>query len=142
MTVQQKVAWFNLAVLAAAAVTYVALVPALGAQPALGSFGICGLWGLGFLFYRRRANQVLLDERDRLVSLRAQIAGLWIFWELFVAACMITWAALRFWRNQNTVSVDVLPLLVGGGMVVFTLSHSVAILIQYGRSEGHESREA
>jgi hypothetical protein len=44
-TLQQKVAWFNLAVFAAAVLAYVALVPVLGAVPALGAFGICGLWG-------------------------------------------------------------------------------------------------
>ena len=136
MNVQQKVAWFNLAVFGAAVVAYVVLIPFLGPLPALGAFGICGLWGLSPFFYRRRKSEVLVDERDRLVNLRAQLAGLWIFWECFVAACMITWGVLRYWKQQYTVTVEVLPAMVFGALIVFCLIHSIAVLVQYGRSRG------
>ena len=139
MNVQQKVAWYNLGVLAAAVVIYGILVPFLGAVPALGAFGICGLWGLGILFYRRGRGEVLVDERDRLVSLRAQVAGLWVFWECFIAACMITWAVLRYGKGQHTVPVEILPAMVFGAMIVFLLTHSIAVLAQYGRSRGDAS---
>ena len=137
LTVQQKVAWYNLAVFGVTVAAYGALVPVLGAIAALGAVGICGLWGLTPLFYRRRKGEVVMDERDQLVNLRAQIAGLWIFWECFVAACMITWGVLRYWKGQNTVSVDVLPCMVFGGMIVFQVSHSIATLVQYRRSGSH-----
>jgi hypothetical protein len=138
MTVQQKVAWFNLAVLAASVAAYLVLLPFLGPGPALGAFGICGLWGLTVLFYRRRKGEVLIDERDALISARAQLAGLWIFWECWIAACMITWGVLRYLKHQETVAVDILPQMVGGGMIVFVLVHSVATLLQYARRRGHE----
>jgi hypothetical protein len=141
MNVQQKVAWFNLTVFAAAAATYVALVLLWGPLPAFAAFGIFGLWGLTpFFYYLRRKGKVLVDERDQLVNLRAVLASYSIFWLCFVAACMITWSVLRYYKYQNTVSVDVLPLLVGGGMIVFMVSHSVAVLIQYGRSRERENK--
>jgi hypothetical protein len=81
-----------------------------------------------------------VDERDQFVGLRAVLAGYSIFWVCFVAACMTTWGVLRYCKYQDTVSVDVLPLLVGGGMIVFMVSQSVAILIQYGRSREREDK--
>jgi len=83
---------------------------------------------------------VLVDERDQLVNLRAVLAGYSVFWICFVAACMITWGVFRYGKYQETVSVDVLPMLVGGGMIVLFVSRSVAILVQYGWSSGRESK--
>lgn len=138
MTLQQKVAWFNLAVLAAAVLAYVALVPVLGAVPALGAFGICGLWGLSVLFYRRREGQVVTDEREQLIVLRSQLAGLWTLWEALVAMCMITWAVVRYRYDRSVVPVDVLPALVLGGMIVYQVTQSIAVVIQHRRSSGRE----
>ena len=138
MNVQQKVAWFNLAVFAAAVVAYGAFVLLWGPLPALGAFGIFGLWGLTPFFYLRRKSEVLVDERDQIVNLRAALTGFSIFWLCFVAACMIPWGVLRLYRNQDTVPVDVLPCLVGGGMMVLYVSQSVATLVQYGRGRRRE----
>ena len=140
MNMQQKVACFNLAVFATAAAAYGALVLLWGPLPAFAAFGIFGLWGLTPFFYLRRKGKVLVDERDQLVILRAVLAGYSIFWVCFVSACMITWGVIRYYKYQDTVSVDVLPLLVGGGMIVFMVSHSVAVLIQYGRSRDRENK--
>ncbi len=134
MVVQQKVAWFNLAVLGAAVLTYVVLLPLIGASRALGAFGICGLWGFGAFFHFCRREGVLMDERDEFILRKANLAGLWTFWELFVAASMITWGVIRYVKHQETVSVDVLPILVLGGWIAFMFTQSIATLIQYGRS--------
>ncbi len=139
MNIHQKVARFNIAVFFAALALYSVLVPLIGAIPALGAYGVLGLWGLGFFYYRRPKRGVLIDERDQLISIRAQVAGLYIFWEFFVAACMITWVVLRYFYHSDTVSVEVLPLMVVGGMAVFILSYSIAILFQYRTGRSHES---
>jgi hypothetical protein len=140
MLIQQRVARFNLMVVAAAAVLYGALVPVLGAGPALGAFGVCGLMGLGVLFYRRGRNgsKVVLDERDQLVAVRAQILGLWVMWEFLVFGCMATWAVKRYYKHEPTISVDVLPLLLMASFVVLIVSQSIATLVQYGRSHADE----
>ena len=134
MVVQQKVAWFNLAVISASVFTCIVLIPLIGMPAALGAFGICGLCGFSVVFYRRSRNGVLIDERDQFILRKANAAGLWIFWELFVAACMITWGIIRYLKHQETISVDVLPMLVLGGWVAFIFTQSIATLIQYGRS--------
>ena len=138
MNAQQKVAWFNLAVFTAAVAAYGVLVPIMGPSPALGAFGILGMWGLTPFFFRRRNAEVLVDERDEFVNLRGFVVGAVVFWLCFVAVCMTTWGVIRYWKHQETVSVDILPVLVGGGMIVLMLSHSVAMLIQYQGSRGRE----
>ncbi len=139
MNVQQKVAWYNLGVFAVAALAYLALVPLLGFLHALAAYGLLGLWGLSPLFFRRSKGGVLIDERDQLVGMRAQLAGLWIFWLCFVAACIIPWAVLHYHSHRETVTIDVLPWMAGGAMVVFTVTHSIAVLLQYRMGRAHES---
>jgi hypothetical protein len=139
MVVQQKVAWFNLAVIGTAIAAFIILIPLAGGFRALGAFGICGLSGLGIFFNRRRNNEVLMDERDKYISTKANLIGLWTFWELFVAACMITWGVLRYLWHQETVSIDVLPIFVLGGWLALMLTQSIATLIQYGRSRNNEA---
>jgi len=138
MTRQQKMAWYNLAVFGVAVLAYLGLWPVLGPVPALGAVGVCGLWGLSPLFFRKPRGAVVVDERDQLISLRAQVAGLWIFWECFVAAVMLTWGISR-WYDCQTISIDALPWLVFGGMIIYVVTHSIAVLAQYGRSGDHES---
>jgi hypothetical protein len=142
----QKLAWFNLAVFAAVVVLYSAAVPllawyfhkslAVAAVPALGLFGICGLWGFGsyFLYDRRCRSRVKLDEREALIQQRAAMIGMALFWEVFVFSCMGVWAVLSYVRHQTTLPVGFLPGLVFAGMIIFTVTQSIAILVQFKRS--------
>jgi hypothetical protein len=147
----QKLAWFNLVVFAAVVVLYAAAVPLLAwhfhkslaaaAVPAMGAFGICGLWGLGsyFLYDRRRHAPVKLDERESLIKQRAAMIGMLLFWEVFVFSCMGVWAVLSYVRHQTTLPVGFLPGMVIAGMVVFTVTQSIAILVQYKRSANDDA---
>lgn len=150
----QKMAWFNLIVFASAVALYAIGVPLLAwsfhqtlaaaSLPALGMFGICGLWGFGsyFVIYdRRRRAKVKLDEREELINQRAAMIGMVMFWEVFVLLCMGVWATLRYFRDQDTVPVDFLPGLVFVGMIVFTVTQSLAILLQYKRSSSDDAIE-
>jgi len=141
MSPQQRAAWFKLIVALAVVVLYAALVPFVGPKHALVAFAICGLWGLEPFFFRKGPDgkRPILDERDHLISIRAQVAGLWIFWEFLLAACMIIWATLRYYYHRQTISVDLLPQLFLGSVVIFQIAYSLAILIQYGRSTPNEN---
>jgi uncharacterized membrane protein len=142
----QKMAWFNLIVFAAIIALYVVAVPLLAwwfhrtllavAQPALGLFGFCGLWGFGsrFLYDRKRRAKVQLDEREQLINERAAAVGLAAFWLVFLALCMGVWAVLTYVRHQTTLPVGFLPFLVIAGLAVNTVFQSLAILAEYQRS--------
>ena len=142
----QKLAWFNLIVFAIAVALYLMAVPffewrfhmtlAHAALPSLGVVGVCGLWGLGSYFlkdHQRRA-RVNLDEREALIYQRAGMIGVVLFWEVFVVLCMGVWAYLSYVRHQATIPVGFLPFLVMLVSIVFWVTQSIAILVQYKRS--------
>ncbi len=134
MTAQQRNAWYNLLVFAVAVAAYLVLVPLIGFSRAWGAFGLCGLWGFGVLFYKRKRGRLVQDERDEQIGRRSLLFAYSVFWLYFVGACMIPWGLL-FFRGEESISVHVLPHLVFGGMIVVVLAQSVAILIQYGRTK-------
>jgi uncharacterized membrane protein len=123
-------AWFTLAVIGLALATFGVLIPVLGAWRAAGAFGLLGLLGVTPLFTLRRRGDtaVVADERDRLIHSRATLIAFAVFWVAFVGACMIPWAV---YRKDGSVPVDLLPLIVLAGWVVFSLTQSAAMLVQY-----------
>jgi hypothetical protein len=147
----QRLAWFNLIVFAIAVALYLIAVPFFewrfhmtltrAALPSLGVFGVCGLWGLGnyFLYDRRRSAKVKLDERETLICQRAGTIGVVLFWEVFVLLCIGVWAYLSYVRHQATVPVGFLPFLVMLGFVVYMVTQSIAILVQYKRSASDDT---
>ena len=74
MTLVQKQAWFNLAVVVASVLVVLALTPFLG-RGALGGFGLLGFLGLVPLFVRHKGGGVVVDERDLEVSRRSLLAA-------------------------------------------------------------------
>lgn len=139
----QKIAWsylvfISLGLLASVAFIIV-LYPKLGMPGALRGFGCTGLGGLGALsaLVFRKDGKVLFDERDRLFHQRAWFVGYCASYLFFVVIGMATWF---MYGPDGTISVNVLPLTVVGGMMALTLAHSVAILEQYGwTNKGEES---
>ena len=160
----QRWAWFNLIVFAIAVALYLMAVPffawhfhqtlAAAALPSLGMFGVLGLWGFGQMgfgrlwgynsystYFRdhRRRTKVKLDELEIYISQRAAMIGFVLFWQVFVFSCMGVWAYLSYVRHQATGPVSFLPFLVMLGVVVFWVTQSIAILVQYKRSAGDDT---
>ena len=133
----QKIAWFNLIVIAAsltfsgAAVGILAIMHGMPtALGGLGFLGILGLMGLSPILFRGKRNQVSFDERDQLINYRAVLGAYSVFWLVFTAACMIPWSIIG---PSGSISVNVLPIMLCGIGIALTLVHSVATIIQYGR---------
>ncbi len=140
----QKIAWsylisISLGFLASVAFIIV-LYPKLGMPGALRGFGCIGLGGLGalsHLVFKKEHTDVQFDERDRLFHQRAWFAGYCASYLFFVVIGMTTWF---MYGPDGTISVNVLPLTVIGGLMALTLAHSVTILEQYGwTNRGEES---
>lgn len=128
MSALQKFAWFNLIVVVFTAVVIISLVPILG-KGALGGFGFLGLIGFGPLFFRKRAGQVVSDERDLLIQRRSWIVAYSVFWVVFVLAAVVVSALV--YGQDGAVPVAVLQMSVFCGfMLVYALA-SIAILLQY-----------
>ncbi len=85
---------------------------------------ICGKLGKG-------KKRVSFDERDQLIHKRAVMAAYVVLWLYFVAACVIAWCIVG---PHGSISVNVMPLTLLGGLTIFTIVQGLASRIQYGRA--------
>jgi len=98
--------------------------------------GIIVWGGLFWLFpfiekkVRKGQKKVSFDERDQLIHKKAVMVAYVALWLYFVAACVITWCIVG---PHGSISVNLMPLTLIGGLVIFTLVQGLASLIQYGR---------
>ena len=76
-------------------------------------------------------DNVTFDERDLLIHKRAVMAAYVALWLYFVAACVIPWCIVG---PHGSVSVNIMPLALLGGLIVFTLAQGLATAVQYGRA--------
>ena len=99
------------------------------------------LGGLFWLFpfiagkFRKIKKKVSFDERDQLIHKRAVMAAYVALWLYFVAACVIPWCLVG---PHGSISVNVMPLTLLGGLAIFTFVQNLATLIQYGRGSKGE----
>ncbi len=73
--------------------------------------------------------KVSFDERDQLIHKKAVMAAYVVLWLYFVAVCVIAWCIVG---PHGSISVNVMPLTLLGGLVIFTFVQGLASLIQYG----------
>ena len=90
------------------------------------------LWLLPFIQrkFRKDKKKITFDERDQLIHKRAVIVSYIVLWIYFVAACVITWCIVG---PNGSISVNVMPLTLIGGLVLFNCVQSLVSLILYGR---------
>ena len=128
MSALQKFAWFNLSVIALTLVAVVLLLPVLG-KGALGGFGFLGLLGFGPLFLRRKAGQVLIDERDLAIQRRSWAVASALFWVVFVLAASLL--SPFVYGEDGAVPVAIVQGSVFLGLMILYVVMSIAILVQY-----------
>ena len=97
------------------------------------------IWGgLFWLFpfiekkVRKGQDKVSFDERDQLIHKKAVMVAYAVLWIYFVAACVIAWCIVG---PHGSVSVNVMPLTLLDGLVIFTSVQGLAALILYGRRD-------
>lgn len=91
--------------------------------------GLCWLFLLFSNIIGKRKARVDYDERDRLILIRATLAGYVVIWLYFVAACIFAWLYVA---PERSISINVMPMVIVGGIVVFHFVQGLATLIQYG----------
>jgi hypothetical protein len=94
-------------------------------------------WLFPFTFGKlsKGKKKVSFDERDQLIHKRSVMAAYVVLWLYFVAACVIAWCIVG---PHGSISVNVMPLTLLGGLVIFTFVQGLASLIQYGRTDKGE----
>jgi len=97
---------------------------------------LCYLWCLPSILQRfGRMKEVLRDERDNKIFKNAALTAHAVSWLYFLSACLIAW---RLVGTNGSVSVNVLPLIFVGGIVIYQISLVFSSLIQerFGRLNG------
>ena len=75
------------------------------------------LWSIPFIFQRiHRRKEVTMDERGLMIFKNALLAAYTVSWFYFLATCLVAWWIVG---PTGAVSVNVLPLLFVGWVVVF-----------------------
>ena len=143
----QKMAWFNLVVVAitigvaAAAVIVFTLMTGMLSQGALYGLSFGGVIVFSLispLIFRakKQPGEVSFDERDEQIRRKADKASDNASLGLFVAVCM---GGLLAVGPNGSVPVMTLPYMVCWAFIAAKIAESVATLIQYGwRNKNHE----
>ena len=88
----------------------------------------CFLWALPSVLQRFGARrEVLRDERDILILTRSALIAHAATWLFFVVACVVAYWSVG---ADGSVSVNVLPLALVGGVVIFQMVLVLSNLIQ------------
>ena len=134
MSREQKQAWFILVVFLVTVACFLGLIPLVGVKLAWGILGLFGFAGLAPLVFRKKGDpgEVDIDERDRMILRTATRAGAMSSYAAFILACMLTWGVYCS-QGKETISIHVLPIIVGIGGMVFFVATSASILVLYGR---------
>jgi hypothetical protein len=91
------------------------------------------LWLLPYIQrrFRKGRKKITFDEREQLIHEKIVMASYVALWLYFVTACVITWCLVG---PNGSISVNVMPLTLVGGLILFNLVQGVATLILYGRA--------
>jgi hypothetical protein len=91
------------------------------------------LWLLPYIQrrFRKGRKKTAFDEREQLIHEKIVMASYVALWLYFVTACVITWCLVG---PNGSISVNVMPLTLVGGLILFNLVQGVATLILYGRA--------
>ncbi len=73
--------------------------------------------------------KVSFDERDQLIHKKAVMVAYVVLWLYFVAVSVIAWCIVG---PHGSISVNVMPLTLLGGLAIFNVVLSVTTLVQYG----------
>jgi len=95
-------------------------------------------WLFPFTFGKlgKGKKKVSFDERDELIHKKAVMVAYIVLWLYFVAACVIAWCIVG---PHGSISVNVMPLTLLGGLVIFTFVQGLASMILYGRRSKGET---
>lgn len=130
MNAMQKAAWTELAVVAAATIGFLCLLPTMGDRAA-GMFGLLGLLPLSMLWLRRRGDAVVTDERDAEIQQRAWFFGAHTAWmlSLMTLIVFVLWVSPN---NDGVVRASWLNWLVWTQMLVCYGVKALYSVVAYG----------
>ena len=137
---QQKIAWFQLAVVGLAAVMSVILMALFVKKY---DYGFLEAWWIGSgyavpfvvlaiiapVFIRKKKWQIDFDERDLMIDRKAMRITFATSYAFFIAVCMTTWIAVGF---DKPIPAYWLVRIVLGGGITSIVTNALATIVCYG----------
>jgi hypothetical protein len=133
----QKIAWFNLIVIAT---TISVTSTAIAVEFRIRGYSTVGWWFVALLALLKLTPRlfkkpqspggVVADERDELILKRAVSYTWFAFWWVFIVLAFLSFLIVG---PRNSVPTITLPLIALGAGLFLKVACSVAILVQYGR---------
>jgi cytochrome b561 len=142
MNRRQKIAWFQLAIVGAAAIVNIILT---GLFVRKYEYGFLEAWwtGTGYsvpciilavlappVIFRKKKGQIDFDERELTIDHRAMQITFATTYAYFIAVCMTTWVVAGF---DKPIPAYWLAWIVLGGWITSIVVHSLTTLVCYGR---------
>jgi hypothetical protein len=139
MNRQQKIAWLIIITITTAVLLTSISVGILyilfgfpAAAAGLGFLGITGICGLGPVIFKKEKGIVECDERDISINRKAANIGFVTAFLIVGLSCMLPFFILG---PKHTISVVWLPMIFTAAGLSSIYTHSLAILVQYGKGE-------
>ena len=133
----QKIAWFNLIVIA---LTIIITAMAIAIEMRIRGYSTVGWLFIGIMallqyntrFFKKPQGEdkVIHDERDSLILNKALSLSLVVFWYVFVFSCLLLFFLIG---PKNSVPTITIPLIAFGACLFLKIACSVAIIVLYGR---------
>jgi len=133
----EKIAWFNLIVIAT---TIIVTATAIAVEIRMRGYSTVGWWFVAMLallkltprLFKKSESPggIVTDERDDFIVKRAVSWAWTAFWWVFVAGCVALFLLIG---PRDSVPTITLPLLAFGAGLFLKTACSIGILVQYGR---------
>jgi hypothetical protein len=95
--------------------------------------GVCSVGGIVVpALFKKDAGQTVFDERDRQIELKTTRISFVLSWIVFLWVCLGLWLYFHH-RGTETISINMLSVIVWPPAITLFLSHSVIRLILYGK---------
>ena len=139
----QKIAWFNLAVIAGCIALSAGMTIRFAFQhgfpSAFGGMGFLGfacLIALGPLLFRKKKGQVDFDERDLIIERQSDVASFGACFAFFIVVFVAMWLTMGM---DRLIPLHWLGGILLGGWVTAIIAGAVTTLVFYGRGKGEKS---
>ena len=139
----QKRAWTNLIFfLISSVAVFVMYLAGFQAAVLILTFGLCATVGhILSSTFKKGPDAVSFDERDQLIELKANRIYLSFSFSVFVLACVSVWIYYRL-RGIDTISIDILAVLIWPPYIIQFLSHDIILLALYHKDNTLSQGEA
>ena len=125
----QRMAWFNLVVIALIMWAFLISIPLAGQGAARGTLvPLVALVAFGIIFLRRKKGEVFWDERDREIERQSSLAGLWVFFMYFIAFGIF----IMLDQDQKPIERHLFTSYFFFGILLFLTVQALAALVLYG----------